>query len=58
MPAVSTFSLEGELLAGSFRSSTALRLIGEWAVAHSSELAANWIRIGNQESLERIAPLE
>jgi hypothetical protein len=53
-----TFSFEGEPLAGTLHSRTAQRLVGEWAVAHTAELAANWIRIRHGEPLERIEPLE
>ena len=53
-----TFTFDGEVLAGTLRSRTALRLIGEWATAHQPELAANWNRLKAGELLERIAPLE
>ncbi len=53
-----TFTLDGELLAGEIASRTARRLIKEWAMAHQSELQANWNRLREGEALERIAPLE
>ena len=53
-----TFTLEGKLLAGALSSRTARRLIKEWAVAHRTELQANWDRLQEGEALERIAPLE
>jgi len=53
-----TFTLDGEVLAGAFRSRTALRLIKEWALAYGDELQANWDRARAGESLERIAPLD
>lgn len=53
-----TFTFEGEILAGSIRSRTALRLIKEWALAHREELEANWSKARAGESLERIAPLD
>ena len=53
-----TFTFNGEVLAGTIRSQTALRLIREWATAHRTELDANWNRIEVGETLERIAPLE
>jgi Domain of unknown function (DUF4160) len=53
-----TFTFDGELLAGAMRSRTALRLLKEWAIAHRSELDANWTRVKTGEPLERIAPLE
>jgi len=53
-----TFTFDGELLAGTLRSRTALRLIKEWATAHRPELEANWDRLKAGEPLERIPPLD
>jgi hypothetical protein len=53
-----TFTLDGEILAGSIDSRTALRLIKEWSLAHDAELEANWGRGRAGEALERIAPLD
>ena len=53
-----TFTFDGELLAGSLRSRTVLRLLKEWAVANRIELDANWNKAKVGERLERIAPLE
>lgn len=53
-----TFTLEGDLLAGTLQSRTAIRLIKEWATAHRPELEANWKRLKAGEPLERIAPLD
>lgn len=53
-----TFTFDGELLAGSLQSRTALRLIKDWAIAHRVELDANWDRVKAGESLDRIAPLD
>ena len=53
-----TFTFDGEILAGTLRSRTALRLIKEWATAHRAELEANWKRVDTGEPLERIAPLD
>lgn len=53
-----TFTFDGELLAGTLRSRTALRLIKEWATAHRSDLEANWNRLQAGEPLERIPPLD
>jgi len=53
-----TFTLEGEPLAGSLRSGTALRLIREWTLARRLELNANWDRLKAGEPLEKIAPLD
>ena len=49
-----TFTFDGEPLAGSIQSRTALRLIREWALAHE----ANWSHARAGVSLERIAPLD
>ena len=53
-----TFTFDGEILAGSIRSRTALRLIKEWALEHQAELNANWDKARAGEALERIAPLD
>ncbi len=53
-----TFTFDGDVLAGSLRSRTALRLVKEWATAHSAELEANWNRVKAGEPLERIPPLD
>jgi hypothetical protein len=53
-----TFTFEGNLLAGTLQSRTAIRLIKEWATAHRPELEANWKRLKTGEPLERIAPLD
>jgi len=53
-----TFTFDGEILAGSIRSRTALRLIKEWALEHGKELNANWGKARAGEALERIAPLD
>jgi len=53
-----TFTLDGEILAGTLSSRTARRLVKEWATAHRGELQANWDRLTEGEALERIPPLE
>ena len=53
-----TFTTDGEILAGSIASRTAMRLIKEWSLAHQAELDANWSRAREGEPLDRIAPLE
>lgn len=53
-----TFTFDGEMLAGTFRSRTALRLIKEWSLAHRVELETNWSRGRAGEPFERIAPLD
>lgn len=53
-----SFTFDGEILAGSMRSRTAWRLIKDWALAHTSDLEANWSKTKGGEALERIAPLD
>ena len=53
-----TFTFDGQLLAGTIRSRTALRLIKEWSLAHRPELEGNWSKVKSGEPLERIAPLD
>ena len=52
-----TFTFEGALLAGEISSGRAVRLVKQWAGAHTEELEANWERARSGEPLERIAPL-
>lgn len=52
-----TFTFDGGLLAGDLPA-TAKRLVREWAMAHTSELEADWVRARAGEPLERIEPLE
>jgi hypothetical protein len=51
-------SIEGRILHGEISSSTARRLIRQWARQHRFELEANWKRAKKLETLESIAPLE
>lgn len=53
-----TFTVEGEILAGSIRSPVAVRLIREWSLAYRGELEANWNKARAGEPLDRIPPLE
>jgi hypothetical protein len=53
-----TFKFDGEVLAGELRSSTARRLIRDWALQHRAELEANWQRMKAGEPMDRIPPLE
>jgi hypothetical protein len=55
---VATFTFDGELLAGTMESRTALRLIQEWAAFHRPELEANWLSARAGRPLEWIGPLE
>lgn len=52
------FDFAGKVTVGNIQSKTALRLIREWAGAHRAELEANWAKMKDGKSLERIAPLE
>ena len=53
-----TFTFDGEVLAGSIRSRTAIRLIRDWALAHNEQLEANWNKARAGQPLDGIAPLE
>ena len=53
-----TFTFGGIMLVGELGSRTAVRLVREWATAHTEALEANWERARRGEPLERIAPLE
>ena len=53
-----TFTFDGQVLAGTIQSRTALRLIKEWATTHHADLEANWSRLKAGAPLERIAPLD
>jgi hypothetical protein len=53
-----TFTFDGEILAGTCRSRSALRLIKDWSLANRSALEANWHRARIGAPLLRIAPLE
>lgn len=53
-----SFTLDGNLMAGTLQSRTALRLIREWAIAHRPELEDDWNRLKVGEPLERIPPLD
>ena len=52
------FDLDGEMMVGSIRSPTALRLIREWTTLHRGDIQANWGKMKAGMPLERIAPLE
>jgi hypothetical protein len=54
---LATFTFDGQPLAGSVQSRTALRLVQEWSILHREELEANWARARAGEPLERIEPL-
>jgi len=49
---------EGRIIEGEINSSTARRLIKQWARSHRTELEANWKRAKALKSLSQIAPLE
>jgi hypothetical protein len=49
-------SIDGEILGGTFPPRP-LRLVGEWAALHRSELFANWDRARDHQPLEAIEPL-
>jgi hypothetical protein len=49
---------DGRIIEGEINSSTARKLIREWARHHQFELKLNWKRAQALQSLESIAPLE
>jgi hypothetical protein len=52
------FDFSGEMMIGNIQSRTALRLIKEWAAAHTTELQSNWEQMKAGRPLHGIAPLE
>ena len=52
-----TFSLNGEVIAGSITSLAAHRLIREWAALHGGELEDNWERARQSQAIASIEPL-
>ena len=52
------FSFDGKMIAGNINSRTARRLIRQWASLHRGELEANWEKMKQGRSLEKIRPLE
>jgi hypothetical protein len=52
------FDFEGNMMVGSIRSRTALRLIREWASLHRTELETNWEKMKAGRPLDRIEPLD
>ena len=51
------FSFNGAMLQGNIKSTTALRLIKEWALLRQKELEENWINISEKTSINKIEPL-
>ena len=52
------FDFDGNMIAGSINSKTARRLIKQWASAHRDQLDANWEKMKEGRTREKIAPLE
>jgi hypothetical protein len=52
------FDFDGNLLRGNLGSKTARKLVREWADLHTHELMADWELARNDESIQRIAPLD
>jgi hypothetical protein len=52
------FDFSGKMLAGNIQSTTALRLIREWAILNRSELEGNWANMKAGKPLDKIPPLE
>ena len=51
------FDLTGRMIAGNIGSTTARRLIRQWARQHEAEIRANWQRVQTGKPLETIEPL-
>lgn len=51
-----TFTLDGEILAGSFPRKQAA-LVKAWALVHEDDLKANWVLAKNGENTFRVDPL-
>jgi len=51
------FDVDGQMVQGNLTSSTAQRLIREWASQHREELEQNWQKAREGVTLHRIAPL-
>lgn len=52
------FDFAGKMVVGNIRSTTALRLIRQWARRHQAALEANWKAMKVGKPLDRIPPLE
>jgi len=52
------FNFDGKTIAGEISSKTARRLIKQWASVHRDKLEANWKKMKDGRTLEKIAPLE
>ena len=53
-----TFDFSGRVISGRIRSTTARRLVRQWARLHGPELELNWKRSKRLEPLEQVPPLE
>ncbi len=51
------FNFDGEMLQGNIKSTTALRLIKEWAMLRNEELNENWKNISDKVGINKIEPL-
>ena len=51
------FNFEGEIIKGNIKSTTALKLIKEWAVLRNIELVENWKNISEKAAINKIEPL-
>ncbi len=52
------FDFNGNMMRGSFKSKTALKLIKEWALLHREELNANWLKAAEGKPVDKIKPLD
>ncbi|MDD5268114.1 MAG: DUF4160 domain-containing protein [Methylococcales bacterium] len=52
------FDFNGDMIKGSFKSKTALKLIKEWALLHKQELNDNWLKAAQGKPVDKIKPLD
>ena len=52
------FDFDGKLIAGEINSKTARRLIKQWASIRRDQLEANWKKMKEGRTLDKIGPLE
>jgi hypothetical protein len=51
------FNFDGQMIRGNIKSTTAQKLIKEWAILHRHELNQNWEKAIQGKPIDRIEPL-
>ena len=51
------FNFDGQMIKGNIKSTTAQKLIKEWAILHQHELNQNWEKAIQGKPIDRIEPL-